>query len=246
MVFKIAIAGKGGTGKTTFAGLMVSYLNNVLVVDADPNQNLNEVLGVEVDSTVGNVREKVLERPPDGFDKVSYMKLMLSKALVEEDNFDLLVMGRPEGRGCYCYSNHLIGEYMKLIENSYDYLVIDNDAGLEHLSRGRTSNIDVLFILSNPTFRDVDTAVRIKEMVSSLKLNIKEVFLVLNRINEDKLPDKLKSHITDNGLNLIGCIPDSDEVKNFDIEGTPLVNLPQESKVRNIVKHIVEEKVLKN
>jgi len=232
MTFTIAVAGKGGTGKTTIAGILISKLDRVLAIDADPNSNLNEVLGVKVEHTVGCVREKVLEEPPGGMTKQEYMKFQLNKSLVEADNFDLLAMGRPEGAGCYCYANNLIRNYIDFASKDYKFVVMDNEAGLEHLSRRTTNYVDVLLIVSDPTVRGIKTAARVRDLSKEMKLKI------------GKMDSGLKELITDLKLDLLAVLPEDEEIKKFDLQGKALVELDEKNQVvREIEK--LKEKMLK-
>ena len=242
MTFTIAVAGKGGTGKTTIAGILISKLDRVLAIDADPNSNLNEVLGVKVEHTVGCVREKVLEEPPGGMTKQEYMKFQLNKSLVEADNFDLLAMGRPEGAGCYCYANNLIRNYIDFASKDYKFVVMDNEAGLEHLSRRTTNYVDVLLIVSDPTVRGIKTAARVRDLSKEMKLKIGKIYLIVNR--SVKLDSGLKELITDLKLDLLAVLPEDEEIKKFDLQGKALVELDEKNQVvREIEK--LKEKMLK-
>jgi len=242
MTFTIAVAGKGGTGKTTIAGILISKLDRVLAIDADPNSNLNEVLGVKVEHTVGCVREKVLEEPPGGMTKQEYMKFQLNKSLVEADNFDLLAMGRPEGAGCYCYANNLIRNYIDFASKDYKFVVMDNEAGLEHLSRRTTNYVDVLLIVSDPTVRGIKTAARVRDLSKEMKLKIGKIYLIVNR--SVKMDSGLKELITDLKLDLLAVLPEDEEIKKFDLQGKALVELDEKNQVvREIEK--LKEKMLK-
>jgi len=187
MSFTIAVSGKGGTGKTTFAGMIIRYLleknrGPVLAVDADSNANLNEVLGIEVKSTIGEMRELMREEVPTGMTKDVWFEYKVQEALTEAKGFDLLAMGRPEGAGCYCAANTLARKYIDLLTENYPYIVIDNEAGMEHFSRLTTRDVDLLFVLSDSSRRGIMTAARIRDLVRELKLNIKKDLLVLNRM----------------------------------------------------------------
>src|SRR5512134_3623957 len=176
MAFHIAVAGKGGTGKTTVSGLMLRHLvsrgmGRVLAVDADANMNLNEVLGLGVHQTIGQIREG-LGSVPQGMTKDAYINYRTQECLIEADGFDLIVMGRPEGPGCYCYANTLCKKYADEIADSYAYVVVDNEAGMEHLSRRTTHNMDVMFAVTDSSIRGIQAAKRIEELVGELKLNV--------------------------------------------------------------------------
>ena len=170
MPYSIALAGKGGTGKTTLAGMLIRYLvqNNkipILAVDADCNANLNEVLGLNVGDTLGNAREDMKKGDvPSGMTKDIFMEMKLEEAVVEADGFDLIVMGQPEGAGCYCAANSLLTSFLERLQGNYPYIVMDNEAGMEHISRLTTSNVDTLLIVSDPSRRGLQAAVRIDEL----------------------------------------------------------------------------------
>ena len=180
MTFTIAVSGKGGTGKTTVSALLVRALvekekKPILAVDADPNSNLNECLGVSLKRSVGDIRETLLEKqqslPPDQ-SKESYLDYMIQSSLTESDAFDLLAMGRPEGPGCYCYVNNVLRKIVDSIASGYPYVVMDTEAGLEHLSRRTTRDLDVLIITTDPTTRGAATAKRIAELVKELDTKV--------------------------------------------------------------------------
>jgi len=232
MSFTIAVSGKGGTGKTTFAGMIIRYLlekkkGPVLAVDADANANLNEVLGIEVKSTIGEMRELMKEpdEVPTGMTKDVWFEYKVQEALTESKGFDLLVMGRPEGAGCYCAANTLARKYIDMLTENYPYIVIDNEAGMEHFSRLTTRDVDLLFVLSDSSRRGIMTAARIRDLVRELKLNIKKDLLVLNRM-EGGLQQDTAEEIKKNRLDLAGIIPSDEEIIRFDRNGTPTFRLP--------------------
>jgi CO dehydrogenase maturation factor len=231
MSFTIAVSGKGGTGKTTFAGMIIRYLlekkkGPVLAVDADANANLNEVLGIEVKSTIGEMRELMKEpdEVPTGMTKDVWFEYKVQEALTESKGFDLLVMGRPEGAGCYCAANTLARKYIDMLTENYPYIVIDNEAGMEHFSRLTTRDVDLLFVLSDSSRRGIMTAARIRDLVRELKLNIKKDLLVLNRM-EGPLLQETAEEIKRNRLDLAGIIPSDEEIIRFDRNGTPTFRL---------------------
>jgi CO dehydrogenase maturation factor len=230
MSFTIAVSGKGGTGKTTFAGMVIRYLleknkGPVLAVDADANANLNEVLGIEVKTTIGEMRELMKEDVPTGMTKDVWFEYKVQEALTEAKGFDLLAMGRPEGAGCYCAANTLARKYIDLLTENYPYIVIDNEAGMEHFSRLTTRDVDLLFILSDSSRRGIITAARIRDLIKELKLNITKDVLVLNRLI-GPLQDDTKEEISRMHLALAGVIPVDDEISRFDRSGTPTFQLP--------------------
>ena len=193
MSFTIAVSGKGGTGKTTLAGMVLHYLLDkgkgpILAVDADANANLNEVLGVEVKSTLGEARELMKKDVPTGMTKDIWFDYKVQESLVEAKGFDLIVMGRPEGPGCYCAANTLARKCLDLLTENYRYIVIDNEAGMEHFSRLTTRDVDLLFVLSDSSRRGILTASRIRDIVRELDLHIAHEVLVINRVQGELEP----------------------------------------------------------
>ncbi len=240
MGFSIAVAGKGGTGKTSLAGLTIRYLTEkkrgpVLAVDADANSNLNEVLGVTVHATVGSLREDSLNAVkstaprPGGMSMEQLFDYRIQQALIEANGFDLLVMGRPEGAGCYCAANNIIRKYMDKLADTYPYMVVDNEAGLEHLSRRTTQDTDLLFIITDPTVRGVLTAGRIAGLVKELDLNVKQSVLIVNRSQNSEDGALLKA-IEQAGVEFAGFVPADDLIFEYDLNGKPLIQLPPDSK----------------
>lgn len=242
MGFSIAVAGKGGTGKTSLAGLAIRYLTEkkrgpVLAVDADANANLHQVLGVSVHTTVGRLREDSLNAikstapRPGGMSMEQLFDYQIQQALVEAKGFDLLVMGRPEGPGCYCAANNIIRKYMDKLADNYPYMVVDNEAGLEHLSRRTTQDTDLLLIISDPTVRGVMTAGRIAGLVEELKLNVKRSVLIVNRATDGAAQDKaLGSAIGQQGVEFAGFVSADELIFEYDLAGRPLIELPAESR----------------
>ncbi len=250
MSFLIALAGKGGTGKTSIAGLTVRYLMErrrgpVLAVDADSNACLNEALGVEVHATVGQLRESSLETIRSGSDRPGGMSMeelfeyQINQALIEAKGFDLLVMGRPEGPGCYCAANNIIRKYTDILSERYPYVVIDNEAGMEHLSRRTTHRVDLLLIVSDPTLKGIQTAGRIKDLVDELKLDIERSVLIVNRVPEGG-DDALLRLASDAGLQCAGLVPQDDNIYEYDLQGRPLIELPGDSPALVKVYSILE------
>jgi len=243
----IAVAGKGGTGKTTLAALIIAnFLKSnrcpILAVDADPNSNLNEALGVKVDRTVVSIVDKIMEKKEDiapGMTKERILEYQLHQgALIESKGFDLLVMGHTEGAGCYCSANNMLKGFMEKLRESYGYLVMDNEAGMEHLSRRTTRDVDVLLIAANPTLVSLKSARRIYEMTEKLKLKIKKAYLVLNKIHPGS---ELKREITDIGLPVLGNIPYDEEIEKCSIKGAPLLDLPANSVALQAVKEVIKK-----
>ncbi len=239
MSYIIALAGKGGTGKTSIAGLTLRYLlekrrGPVLAVDADSNACLNEALGVEVHTTVGALRESSLETIRSGADRPGGMSMeelfeyQIHQALIEAKGFDLLVMGRPEGPGCYCAANNIIRKYTDILSEKYPYVIIDNEAGMEHLSRRTTHKVNLLIMVSDPTVKGIKTAKRINDLIDELKLDIDQRVLIINRISGQE-GDSLVKYAKELGLNVGGTIPNDPMVFQFDLEGKPIFELPPDS-----------------
>jgi len=229
----VAMAGKGGTGKTTIAGLLVRFLlkkgvKPILAVDADANANLNEVLGLKVESTLGDAREGLKDGVPTGMTRDLYMEYKVQESLVESEGYDLVVMGRPEGPGCYCHANTLLSRYMERLCENYYVVVMDNEAGMEHISRLLARRADILLIISDPTQRGIQAAKRIRDLTRELKLDIKKDYLIINRVNNELQP-MVKDSVDSAGLNLAGCVPEDDLISRYDIEGRPTAELPDNS-----------------
>ncbi len=234
MAYTIAFSGKGGVGKTTLCGLLIRYMietgkHPILAVDADSNYNLNEVLGVEVENTLGDIREQMKKGDvPVGMTKDRFMDTKLEESIVETDHFDLIVMGRPEGQGCYCAANTLLSNFLHRLAGNYDYIVIDNEAGMEHISRLTTRDVDVLLIVSDTSKRGLQAAKRINELARSLNVVIGRGYLVLNNV-EGEVSPAVKKYIEDIGLELIGCVKKDPLIQEYDMMGKPTFELPQDS-----------------
>ncbi len=241
----IAVSGKGGVGKTTFSSLLVKLLSKkkvMLAVDADPNTNLNILLGVEVDKTIGRLREEMVEDPeaiPDGMSKQEWIQYQLQMSIIEGSKFDLVAMGRQEGPGCYCYVNNLLRVFMDTLAEKYPYVVIDNEAGMEHLSRRTTKDIDFLFVVSDATQTGIITAHRIHGMTDELDLSVGKTVLVLNRTPE--IPEHLESLIKQDGFDHVVTLPEDKTIADFVTQGKPLVDLPETSPAYIKLKQIVSE-----
>lgn len=234
MSFLIALAGKGGTGKTTLSGMLIKYLvgkgkTPVLAIDADPNANLNDVLGLEVAETLGNAREEMKNgKVPISMSKNVFMSMKLEQAIVEADGYDLLVMGRPEGAGCYCAANNLLAGFIDRLSDNYPYIVMDNEAGMEHISRLTTRNVDLLLVVSDTSRRGLQAASRINELAKNLSVVTGKSYLVLNRANK-ALPDQVRNMIKNEGLELVGTIPEDSAVYEYDLNGRPTIELPHDN-----------------
>ncbi|MBN1841753.1 MAG: AAA family ATPase [Deltaproteobacteria bacterium] len=244
MTMTIAMAGKGGTGKTTIAGLLIKFLlkrgiKPILAVDADANANLNEVLGVEVETTVGEAREGLKDDVPTGMTRDIYMEYKLEEALVESDGYDLIVMGRPEGPGCYCHANTLLSRYIDRLCSNYRVVVMDNEAGMEHISRLMARRADILIIASDPSQRGILAAKRIRDLARELKLEFKKECLIINRVNGE-LPPAIKDAADAAGLNLAGCVPEDDLISHYDTQGRPTAQLPDDARSVQALNEIFE------
>ncbi|MEW6239954.1 MAG: AAA family ATPase [Chloroflexota bacterium] len=253
MTTTIALAGKGGVGKTTVAGMVIKYLaqnqtGSILAIDADPSSNLNMVLGLDLEWTVGDIREDMLEQVksslntggaamgtmPGGASKRDYLDYHVRSALAEGSRFDLIAMGRGEGPGCYCAVNHNLREVIDSMSKHYAYVVIDNEAGMEHLSRRTTRDVQHLLIVSDPTQRGLVAAQRIADMRRELDINIEKAWLILNRLTGD-MPPNLKTFVDKMDVPLLGVIPSDDALTAFEFSGRPLVELGDESPVYRAV-----------
>jgi CO dehydrogenase maturation factor len=234
MAFSIALAGKGGTGKTTLAGLLVKYLLHhhkqpVLAVDADSNSNLNEVLGVPVSDTLGNAREEMKKgQVPSGMTKDVFMSMKLEQAVAESEGFDLISMGRPEGSGCYCAANSLLTGFLEKLVGNYPYIVMDNEAGMEHVSRLTTKNVDVLLLVADPSRRGLQAALRIDALARELNIGVGKSRLVINKAKESPSREALEL-IAQAGVELAGTVPEDPAVYDYDFRGVPTIRMPADS-----------------
>ncbi len=236
MPFSIALAGKGGTGKTTISGLLIKYLTAkgktpILAVDADSNANFNEVLGLSVNETLGNAREEMKKGVvPGGMTKDVFMSMKLEQAVVEAPGYDLVVMGQPEGSGCYCAANTLLTGFLERLTGNYPYIVIDNEAGMEHISRLTTKDVDILLIVSDTSRRGLQAALRINELSRDLKIGVGESHIIINRCKENPSSDILNM-IKKAGINLAGTIPEDKTLYEYDLNGRPTIELPYDNSV---------------
>jgi CO dehydrogenase maturation factor len=234
MAFTFALAGKGGTGKTTVAGMLIQYLVNqgkgpVLAVDADANANLNEVLGLTVSDTLGNAREEMKRGVvPSGMTKDLFMEMKIEQCVVESEGYDLVVMGQPEGAGCYCAANTLLTGFLERMTGNYPFVVVDNEAGMEHISRLTTKDVDVLLLVSDTSRRGIQAAARIHQLAQDLRIGVKRSGLIINRSKAS--PDNaVRDLVSQNGLELLGTIPDDTDVYEYDMKGTPTVRIPPDN-----------------
>jgi len=255
----IALAGKGGVGKTTIAALIIKYLvqtqpGAVLAIDADPSSNLNMALGLDLDWTVGDIREDMLSQVKEsllaggaamgalegGMSKRDYLDLQIRSSLSEGDHFDLIAMGRSEGPGCYCAVNHNLREVVDSISKNYRYVVIDNEAGMEHLSRRTTRDVQHLIVVSDPTRRGLVAAERIAGFRNELDIRIENAYLVINRLTGE-MPDPLRAFIDQIELPLLGVIPANESMAELEFSGRPLVELGDESTVYQAVAEMLHQ-----
>lgn len=253
MSYTIAVAGKGGTGKTTICGMMIDYLikhdkSPILAVDADANSNLNEVLGVDIEDTLGDIREEInkaetaLVSPiPKGMTKADYLDFKFGEALTETKNFDMLVMGRTQGEGCYCYVNGMLKTQVHKLSGNYAYVVVDNEAGMEHISRGILPKVDALILVSDCSVRGVQAVGRIAQLAKDIKLNPKVLKLIINRAPDGKLSDGIKNEIQKQHLELIGVVPHDEMVYNYDTEGKPTSKLEDTAPSKAAVNEIMNK-----
>jgi len=246
--FSIAVAGKGGTGKTSITSLVIRYLLNnrlepILAIDADPNANLGDSLGLDIKETVGSIiasfnTEKI--NIPPGMTKEAYLEYNLNRALVEGRGLDLLTMGHGEGPDCYCYPNTLLRKFAESLAGNYAYVVMDNEAGMEHLSRRTTRNVDALLIISNHSVKGVRTVARIRDLVAALKLVVGRQLVIINSV-----PDKLDSVISDElgrlEIEATALIPEDEAICQYDLEFRPLLDLPDTSKAVRAVDDLMAE-----
>jgi len=242
----IAVAGKGGVGKSTFSALTIRYLlknfRPILAVDADPNSNLPVMLGLTPSETIGTVMEDFMSsklKIPSGMSKQSWLLLRLSQAVAEGKGLDLIVMGRPEGTGCYCSANTVLRDFLDRMRENYQWVVVDNEAGMEHLSRRTEGKIDYLFIVSDPTVKGLRTVNHLMTLVSELKLELKEKFLIVNRASE--LEPKLKEWAGKSGAKFLGTIPEDMVINDYDLEEKPLLSLPDSSSAVQAIEKLLEK-----
>jgi CO dehydrogenase maturation factor len=245
MSFTIAISGKGGTGKTTLAALLIRclrdrHLSPILAIDADPNSNLNYLLGVELTDTVGDIREDdLLKRGdlPSGMSRPEYINFRIYSSIIESEGYDLIAMGRPEGRGCYCFANDVLRRAIDTLSGNYPYIVMDEEAGMEHLSRRTTRDVDVLLTCADPSLRSLVAASRINDMAGELELNISRKYLVVCRLSGE-LPESMSREIERLGLDLAGIVPYDDLISEYELAGKPLLEFPGESAALKAVREI--------
>ena len=250
MTTTIALAGKGGTGKTTVAALLVDILVKrgeypILAIDADPSSNLNLALGVPLTRTVGDLREDLLAdgqrtQMALGVSQREMLDVQVRQAVEEADDFDLIAMGRPEGPGCYCAFNHLLRDVVDGLGHRYGYVVVDNEAGMEHLSRRTTRDVDVLVIVTDPTVRGVTAAAGIVKLAQELDVDVRQSVLVVNRVLGE-LPPVIRQAAEGLGSPLAAAIPADPRVGELDAQGLPLVNLEAESPAARALDDLAQQ-----
>ncbi len=250
MPHTIAVAGKGGVGKTTICGMLIDYLCSkgqgpVLVVDADANANLNEVLGVEVETSLGAIREEMAQAElkgtvPTGMTKAEYAEFKFNSALIEEDDFDMLVMGRTQGKGCYCYVNGVLKTQVDKYARNYKYVVMDNEAGLEHVARGTLPRVDTMLLISDCSRRGIQAAARVKQTIDEMELKPGRLGLIVNRAPGGVLEEGVKAEIEKHGLELLGVLPQDEGVYRCDCDGEPSARLPGDNPVKQALKTILQ------
>ncbi|MDN3510574.1 MAG: AAA family ATPase [Candidatus Jettenia sp.] len=238
MAFNIAVAGKGGTGKSTLSALIIRYITEeigkpVSAVDADPNASLGSLLGLHVQSTVADLREDIVEKKVDfsGMSKDRYIEYAIEESIVEKDKFDLLTMGRPEGPKCYCYVNNLLRKYLDKVVTTYPFIVTDNEAGMEHLSRRTTNNVDFLMIVSEPTIVGALTMQRILKLADSLPITIRQKFCVLNRVPKNGIHENLQQKLDSLGIEISAIFPFDQEVYDTAACGAPIFEVSRENEL---------------
>ncbi|NIM90554.1 MAG: AAA family ATPase [Candidatus Aminicenantes bacterium] len=244
----IAISGKGGTGKTTVAALIIRWLSeqvskSILAVDADSNVNLNDVLGVELKETIGSIREEMkssVSNLPGGMNKNQFLEYKIQSSLVETPDYDLIAMGRPEGPGCYCYANNLLREILNTLHKNYQFVVIDNEAGMEHLSRRTAHRLDYLLIISDPSLRGIRTAGKISRLLKELDTRVGEKYLVLNRVL-DSIPPSVKKAIEEEGVEHLYSIPEDERLFILDQSGKPIWTIASDTTARRAVGQLTRK-----
>jgi CO dehydrogenase maturation factor len=251
MAFVVAFAGKGGTGKTSIAALTVRYLfekkkKPVLAVDADSNACLNEALGTDVHATIGRLREESLQTIRSGAERPGGMSMeqlfdyQVQQSVIESKGFDLMVMGRPEGPGCYCAANNIIRKYTDKLSETYSYVVIDNEAGMEHLSRRTTHKVNLLLIVSDSTVRGIRTAKRISDLIKELDLDVEKHALIINRVSGNEGQELIKIAV-DSGLEVAGLVPQDKNIFENDLQGGAIIELPEDSPAVRAVYGILDK-----
>jgi CO dehydrogenase maturation factor len=247
----IAVAGKGGTGKTVIAALILKFLTangrgRVLAIDADPATSLPSALGVRVQKTIGDLREEIASPSQVAYSASMPSDLLieykLDEILVKTPRFSVLAMGRPEGPGCYCLVNDMLRHFIDKLASRFSTIVIDCEAGLEHLSRRTTRDVDLLLVVSDPTKRGIDTAAAINRLAEQLQINVQRIYLVVNKVTEDEAVQRvLPELVRSSGLELAGLVPEDEQIRAYDLIGTPILELPADSKAVVAMKGICDK-----
>ncbi|MGA7877402.1 MAG: AAA family ATPase [Desulfoferrobacter sp.] len=251
MSYTVALGGKGGTGKTTIAGLLIRYMINngmkpVLAIDADSNSNLNDVLGVKLEETLSDAREMMKTDVPAGMTKDIFMEMKVEQSLVEGDGYDLVAMGQPEGPGCYCAANNLLSSLIDRLMKNYKFLVVDNEAGMEHFSRLTQKDVDLLLLVSDPSRRGLTAACRIAQLVRGLPIRVEETYLLVNQLQTQ--PDTWPQDVLDTfDKDHIKMLPADPLLAQFDFEGRPTSTLPDDTpiveSVNRLFKNLVKPRI---
>ena len=260
MTTTIALAGKGGVGKSTIATMVIKYLvqkqtGSILAIDADPSSNLYMTLGLQMEWTVGDIREGLLEQVkqsltaggaamgtlPGGVTKRDYLDYQIRSSLSEGTHCDLIAMGRSEGQGCYCAVNHNLREVIDSISKNYRYVVIDNEAGMEHLSRRTTRDVQVLLVVTDPTQRGLVAAERIAGFRNELDIHIEHTYLVVNNLTEPAIPAPLQERINALDIPLLGVVPHNNRLAEFEFSGRPLMEVGDDSPVYQAVAGMLDK-----
>ncbi len=247
MSYLIALSGKGGVGKTTLAGLFVRNLvelgkKPVLAIDADPNSCLDAMLGVQATSSIGEAREKVRDEAEEQkISKQELLRMKIAQSLVESTGFDLIAMGRPEGAGCYCYANNVLKQAIAELSSQYPYVVLDNEAGLENLSRRIVQNVDVLILVSDASNSGMKTLKRLHELSNEMEVKYRKLVLVVNRTREGKLPATAEEVKRQTGADEMIALPYDEQLAEYAEEDKNVWELPEDNPVHIAVKNLIEK-----
>ena len=248
MAFNIAVAGKGGTGKSTLSALMVRYITEELgkpvsAVDADPNASLGSLLGLHVQSTVADLRDDIVEKKVDfsGMSKDRYIEYAIEESIIEKDKFDLLTMGGPEGPKCYCYVNNLLRKYLDKVGTTYPFVVTDNEAGMEHLSRRTTNNIDLLMIVSEPTIVGALTMQRIIQLADSLPITLRKKICVMNRVPRSGIHENVQQKLDSLGIEIAAILPFDEEVYDTAASGESVFEGSRENELYTKLRDFLQK-----
>ena len=248
MSFRIAVAGKGGCGKTSIATLVIRYLKKnggvpILAVDADPNANLGESLGLKVRHTIGTILDSFQHEKisiPSGMTKEAYLEYKLNETIVESNGIDLITMGRGQGPECYCYPNLILKKFIEALSDNYAYVVMDNEAGMEHLSRKTTEDVDALLLVANHSVKGVRAIGRILELLDEIKLNVKKKLVVINLV-PDKLDPLVSKELESLKLKPDVIIPEDKELYRYDLEQKSLLEMTETSPAVRAINHLMPQ-----